>query len=154
MLLPVHTFTALVIYAAATTALSIKRASDHIVDLGYGRYQGIALPNGITQWLGIRYAAAPVGKLRFRAPHNPVVNRTLQVANKVCPLLVLLAGALVDIVFQIQAWPYLPLIKRVISQRLFGRLPLLRCLCSHPDGNALTGLHIHPRRRIQFTCKC
>lgn len=54
------------------------------VDLGYSKYQGSNVENGVTQWLGIRYAAAPVGDLRFRAPRDPTANTTLQIANKVC----------------------------------------------------------------------
>ncbi|KAL9576950.1 MAG: hypothetical protein Q9212_006695, partial [Teloschistes hypoglaucus] len=41
-----------------------------IVDLGYAKYQG-SNSNGVAQWLGMRYAAAPTGKLRFAAPAPP-----------------------------------------------------------------------------------
>lgn len=54
-----------------------------LVDVGYTRYQGTALPNGVTQWLGIRYAAPPLGNLRFRAPSSPLVNKTTQIADQV-----------------------------------------------------------------------
>jgi carboxylesterase type B len=54
------------------------------VDLGYSKYQGADAANGVSQWLGIRYAAPPLGKLRFRAPEDPVSNNTLQVADTVC----------------------------------------------------------------------
>ncbi|CZT49185.1 related to cholinesterase precursor [Rhynchosporium secalis] len=53
-----------------------------VVDLGYSKYQGSHVENGVTQWLGIRYAAPPVGDLRFRAPRDPLHNDTLQIANK------------------------------------------------------------------------
>lgn len=33
-------------------------AVDTIVDLSYSKYEGTALPGGITQWLGIRYAVS------------------------------------------------------------------------------------------------
>ncbi|KAH9217163.1 Alpha/Beta hydrolase protein [Leptodontidium sp. 2 PMI_412] len=56
------------------------------VDLGYSKYQGSNVENGVTQWLGIRYAAAPVGDLRFRAPRDPTANTTLQIANKYGPV--------------------------------------------------------------------
>ena len=56
-------FLCLSICASATT--------QPIVDLGYARYQGKALPNGISQWLGIRYAAPPLKNLRFEAPQDP-----------------------------------------------------------------------------------
>ncbi|KAJ7470963.1 alpha beta-hydrolase [Mycena latifolia] len=43
-----------------------------IVDLGYAQYQGtVDTANNITNFLGIRYAAAPLGDLRFRAPQAP-----------------------------------------------------------------------------------
>jgi hypothetical protein len=41
------------------------------VDLGYTQYEGYKLPSGINQWLGMRYAAAPLGDLRFKAPQDP-----------------------------------------------------------------------------------
>jgi Carboxylesterase family len=53
------------------------------VDLGYSKYQGAYAPNGVSQWLGIRYAAPPVGDLRFRAPADPLLNDTVQIADTV-----------------------------------------------------------------------
>ena len=58
-------------------------AVDPLVDVGYTQYLGTTIPAGITQWLGIRYAAPPLGDLRFRAPADPVVNNTVQTANQV-----------------------------------------------------------------------
>ncbi|CAG8891934.1 unnamed protein product [Penicillium egyptiacum] len=37
-----------------------------VVDLGYSQYRGMSLSNGVDQFLGIRYAKAPLGNLRFR----------------------------------------------------------------------------------------
>jgi Carboxylesterase family len=58
---------------------------DFTVDLGYSKYVGTAAAdNKIVKWLGIRYAAPPVGNNRFRAPQDPVVDgKTIQ-ANTVC----------------------------------------------------------------------
>ena len=42
-----------------------------VVDLGYGKYSGTTLGNGLTQWVGMRYAAAPTGDNRFSAPKVP-----------------------------------------------------------------------------------
>lgn len=57
-------------------------AVNPLVDVSYTRYQGTALHNGITQWLGIRYAAPPIKNLRFAAPQGPLENNTIQIANK------------------------------------------------------------------------
>ncbi|KAF7375448.1 COesterase domain-containing protein [Mycena sanguinolenta] len=61
---------------AATLLLAVSLAgaqTSPIVDLGYAQYQGAVNPaNNITHFLGIRYAAAPLGDLRFRAPQPPV----------------------------------------------------------------------------------
>ncbi|KAI9651299.1 hypothetical protein NHQ30_001337 [Ciborinia camelliae] len=65
-------------FAAPTQTLAINTT----VDLGYSKYQGTNNGNGVTQWLGLRYAAPPLGDLRFRAPRSPAVNGTLQKANK------------------------------------------------------------------------
>ncbi|KAJ7314680.1 Alpha/Beta hydrolase protein [Mycena albidolilacea] len=43
-----------------------------VIDLGYAQYQGtVNTTTNITTFLGIRYAAPPVGNLRFRAPQSP-----------------------------------------------------------------------------------
>lgn len=55
--------------------------SDVIVDLGYTKYRGQAFNDGTSQWLGMRYAAAPVGQLRFASP------RPAPSTNKVQPAL-------------------------------------------------------------------
>ncbi|PLB44716.1 putative triacylglycerol lipase [Aspergillus steynii IBT 23096] len=57
--------------AQSALLLSSVFAQRTVVDLGYTRYKGQALPNGIVQWLGMRYAAPPVGPLRFSAPQDP-----------------------------------------------------------------------------------
>jgi hypothetical protein len=60
---------------------------DFTVDLGYSKYVGTAAAdNKIVKWLGIRYAAPPVGNNRFRAPQGPIKDgKTIQ-ADKVCPI--------------------------------------------------------------------
>ncbi|GKT62252.1 para-nitrobenzyl esterase [Colletotrichum tofieldiae] len=47
------------------------QAVDPLVDLGYTKLQGVAEPGGATRWLGVRYAAPPLGQLRFAAPVDP-----------------------------------------------------------------------------------
>lgn len=53
------------------------------VDLGYAKYQGTSNSNGVSQWLGIRYAQPPLRNLRFRAPADPLPNITVQIADSV-----------------------------------------------------------------------
>lgn len=63
---------------------SVVSALDTVVDLQYASYQGYAnSTNGVTQWLGIRYAAPPVGNLRFAAPEDPLNMSGIQDATKV-----------------------------------------------------------------------
>jgi len=59
---------------ALASVFQLTTATDRstTVDLGYSKYEGISNNNGITRWSGIRYAAAPVGNLRFRAAQDPV----------------------------------------------------------------------------------
>lgn len=53
-----------------------------VVDLGYAQYQGFNA-SGVSQWLGMRYAATPTGKLRFAAPAPPQKQKEVQSATKV-----------------------------------------------------------------------
>ncbi|KAF5512700.1 putative secreted lipase [Colletotrichum aenigma] len=42
------------------------------VDLGYATYEGTALSNGVNQFLGMRFAAPPVGQNRFKLPQEVI----------------------------------------------------------------------------------
>ncbi|KAJ7848481.1 Alpha/Beta hydrolase protein [Mycena olivaceomarginata] len=59
------------ILIVAATILSTSAQSTPIVDLGYAQYQGAVSAANISHFLGIRYAAAPLGDLRFRGPQPP-----------------------------------------------------------------------------------
>ncbi|TFY71854.1 hypothetical protein EVG20_g1159 [Dentipellis fragilis] len=62
------------------------------VDLGYASYQSnVNLVQGVTSFLGVRYAAPPVGKFRFAAPQTPFPVRGVQNATK-APLQCFQAG--------------------------------------------------------------
>jgi carboxylesterase type B len=63
--------------------LSLASAST-VVDLGYARYEGQTLSTGVTQWLGMRFAAPPLGDLRFAAPQDPLSVEGIQQAIEVC----------------------------------------------------------------------
>lgn len=60
-------------------------AVDVTVSLDYSTYVGTAQTGGtgVTQWLGIRYAAPPLGDLRFARPQDPPVVNTTQQASAV-----------------------------------------------------------------------
>ncbi|KUJ18614.1 alpha/beta-hydrolase [Mollisia scopiformis] len=57
------------------------------VDLGYSIYQGVKnSTTGLTTFLGVRYAAPPIGSLRWQAPQSPAVNRTVMSASSFGPI--------------------------------------------------------------------
>ncbi|EJU04788.1 triacylglycerol lipase [Dacryopinax primogenitus] len=56
--------------------LPLVDAVDPLVNLGYSQYRGVTRETGVTEWLGIRYAAPPLGELRWRAPTAPIQNNT------------------------------------------------------------------------------
>lgn len=57
--------------------------SSPTVSLDYATYQGRRLPAGVDEYLGLRYAAAPLGDLRFRGPQDPETVSGVQDASKV-----------------------------------------------------------------------
>jgi acetylcholinesterase len=67
----------------AGDATSASSASAPLVTLDYAVYQGVQDPAGVNQFLGLRYAAAPLGNLRFRAPQDPVKTTGVQDATQV-----------------------------------------------------------------------
>lgn len=64
-----------------------RKDTSTLVDLGYTEYEGVQLAAGVNQYLGLRYAAPPLGDLRFRAPADPPRNGTIQDAFEVRKLL-------------------------------------------------------------------
>ncbi|KAF7335495.1 Carboxylic ester hydrolase [Mycena venus] len=90
-----HRLLSAVLTVAALT-LCANSQSAPIIDLGYAQYQGTVSPANISHFLGIRYAAAPLGDLRFRAPQPPAnvtgvqqatvePNQCFQASNGVSP---------------------------------------------------------------------
>lgn len=66
---------------AAVAPLTSQKCNP-IVDLGYAKYHGVRLGNGIDEFLGMRYAAPPLGSLRFRAPADPIHEAAVQDATE------------------------------------------------------------------------
>lgn len=71
-----------------------------IADLGYAKYQGVRPDTGVDQFLGMRYANAPLGNLRFWAPEDPEAEPEIQDASKVS----LSGHAVVDDVFMLNTY--------------------------------------------------
>ena len=82
---PVNMVIFSVILLALTLLLSFVHAADPVVDLQYSKYRGKELGNGVTQWLGMRYASPPLKDLRFKPPKDPLSTRTVQDAGDVSP---------------------------------------------------------------------
>ncbi|KIM92462.1 hypothetical protein PILCRDRAFT_57046 [Piloderma croceum F 1598] len=60
--------------------------SPSVVDLGYATYRGSTDPStNITSFLSIRYAAPPIGTLRFQAPQAPGHMTGIQNATSLPP---------------------------------------------------------------------
>lgn len=70
--------------AVAFPTASERTSSSAVADLGYAKYQGVTLEAGVNQYLGIRYAAPPLGDLRWRAPQDPESISGVQDASTVC----------------------------------------------------------------------
>ncbi|KAK4503306.1 hypothetical protein PRZ48_006734 [Zasmidium cellare] len=70
--------------ASLASAKPVLRATSNntaLVDLGYASYAGYSTSSGINNFLGMRYAAPPLGERRFQLPQTPlretgVVNAT------------------------------------------------------------------------------
>ncbi|KAJ5638973.1 uncharacterized protein N7484_006835 [Penicillium longicatenatum] len=104
---------------------SCSASSLPIVDLSYELHQAISSTQGLYNFSNIRYAAPPVGDLRFRAPTLPAQNRS-QVQNgsvaRMCPqakpiwatdimpefLLSVLEGVPFNQSTNISSYPYVP----------------------------------------------
>lgn len=73
----------LALLSAAVALPATKRWAPPVVDLGYASYQGVYNETtNIQSFQGIRYAAPPIGDLRWRAPQPPSSMQGLQDASK------------------------------------------------------------------------
>ncbi|KAJ7456044.1 Alpha/Beta hydrolase protein [Mycena galericulata] len=58
--------------AIAAPFIGAQALASPVIDLGYAQYQGtVNTSTNLTTFLGIPYAAAPIGDLRFSAPQPP-----------------------------------------------------------------------------------
>lgn len=71
------------VFASPVPQSYVASSNSAVVDLGYATYEGTALDAGMNEFLGMRYAAAPLGDLRWRAPQNPVQEDQPQTATAV-----------------------------------------------------------------------
>lgn len=62
---------------------AVSALDNAVVDLGYSKHRGRANSDGVVEWLGMRYAAPPVGPLRFSAPQDPESTEGVQSAAQV-----------------------------------------------------------------------
>lgn len=69
--------------AVAFASVSCVSALSSKISLDYATYQGTAGFDGITRFLGMQYAAPPVGDLRWKAPQDPAQTTAGQSAAKV-----------------------------------------------------------------------
>lgn len=69
-----------------SSLITVVTSKAPIVDLGYSVYEGTAQNNGQNQFLGIRFAAPPLGDLRFRRPHSPLNTTGVQPAKEFGPI--------------------------------------------------------------------
>ena len=50
----------------------VLAAAEEEIEISSGKISGITLDSGVRAFLGIPYAAAPVGDLRWKAPEPPI----------------------------------------------------------------------------------
>lgn len=69
-----------------STNSTISSPSALAVDLGYSIYEGsYNATYNLNEWMGIRYAAPPIGNLRWQAPQPPTVNRSSVISATAIP---------------------------------------------------------------------
>jgi hypothetical protein len=59
-------------FITGSNAIPVSEPTEPRVDLGYATYEGTSLGNGVKQFLGMRYAAPPIGDNRFRHAQDPL----------------------------------------------------------------------------------
>jgi hypothetical protein len=66
---------------------NVTTTNSPLVDLGYSQYLGSTTFDGrVNEFIGVRFAAPPLGDLRWRAPADPLETDGIQNATAVCHL--------------------------------------------------------------------
>ena len=61
---------------------SVFAAIDEPVEISTGKISGITLDTGVQAFLGIPYAAAPVGDLRWKSPQPPTPWKGVKIVDR------------------------------------------------------------------------
>ena len=72
----------LVYLASALLITSEAFAVDEPVSLTHGQVSGVTLDSGVQEFLGIPFAAPPVGDLRWKAPQSPTPWQGVRIADQ------------------------------------------------------------------------
>ncbi|KAK4230762.1 Alpha/Beta hydrolase protein [Podospora fimiseda] len=73
-------------FGGMTTPAILRNNDTVAVDLGYTTYLGTRQHNGVNAFLGMRYAAPPLGDLRWRAPVEPRHSGKVERADEFGPI--------------------------------------------------------------------
>ncbi|KAH8701136.1 putative triacylglycerol lipase [Talaromyces proteolyticus] len=75
-----------VVVSFCLAAVASAGEDNSVKNLGYTSYQGVNQDNGVSFWKGMRFAAAPVGQLRFAPPQDPIIELGVQSATTHGPM--------------------------------------------------------------------
>lgn len=111
-----------------------------LVDVGYAKYKGTTLKADVNQFLGIRFAAPPLGDMRWRAPAPPKRVAGIQSAEEVSLSSNPVLHALTRTV-----WPYLRRHDQSCSWTQERGLSLRECLdpVKRYNGVKASCIHLH-----------
>jgi hypothetical protein len=119
-----------------------------IIDLGYSQYEGTTMSSGVNQFLGLRYAAPPLGDLRFRAPAPPLSTSRIQAATSV--RLPVPQSKTIEVDWKVIVPTYLSRYKSSNIHHRSRRLPLRERLVPGFRHTKIetSRLDLYPRRRV------
>ena len=122
----------LLLYVAAL--LQLAAAVNVTVDLGYARYRGKDIGNGVIRWAGMRYArsVSRVDGLRFTAPQEPLEepNKVTIDASKASIDRPFLGLPLLTVIVRTTLHRHPERPQSRVRQQMVGRLSLRQRLCT------------------------